>query len=330
MASPTKKANTTTNPLRNLIFWLSTKKRVTHGIARLGTRYGFARRFIAGETLDEALQAIAPFSQARQPVILNHLGENVATRDEARNARDSYVQILRSLRQAGIDGNIAVKLTQLGLDLDPPLCLSLTREIAAAAAAMRNSIEIDMEGSAYTEATLRIVETVQAEQGNAGVAVQAYLFRSQADLERLAPLKPKIRLVKGAYRESTFMAFQRKSEVDANYRKLLDQMFDQLLLPSGAGLRVAIATHDPALIDYACARIRRLRLMPHQYEFQMLLGIRRDLQQKVISQGHPFRVYVPFGEAWVPYFMRRLSERPANISFVLRTLLAESKKTNSN
>jgi len=329
MASPTKKANTTTNPLRNLIFWLSTKKRVTHGIARLGMRYGFARRFIAGETLDEALQAIAPFSQARQPIVLNHLGENVATRDEARNARDSYVQILRSLRQAGIDGNIAVKLTQLGLDLDPPLCLSLTREIAAAAAAMRNSIEIDMEGSAYTEATLRIVETVQAEQGNAGVAVQAYLFRSQADLERLAPLKPKIRLVKGAYRESTFMAFQRKSEVDANYRKLLDQMFDRLLLPNGAGLRVAIATHDPALIDYACARIRRLRLMPHQYEFQMLLGIRRDLQQNVISQGHPFRVYVPFGEAWVPYFMRRLSERPANLSFVLRSLLAESKKTNS-
>ncbi len=282
---------------------------MTHGIARLGTRYGFARRFIAGETLDEALQAIAPFSQARQPVILNHLGENVATRDEARKARDSY---------------------QLGLDLDPPLCLSLTREIAAAAAAMRNSIEIDMEGSAYTEATLRIVEKVQAEQGNAGVAVQAYLFRSQADLERLAPLKPKIRLVKGAYRESPSMAFQRKSEVDANYRKLLDQMFDQLLLPNGEGLRVAIATHDPALVDYACARIRRLRLMPHQYEFQMLLGIRRDLQQKVISQGHPFRVYVPFGEAWVPYFMRRLSERPANISFVLRTLLAESKKTNSN
>jgi proline dehydrogenase len=303
---------------------------VTRGIARLGTRYGFARRFIAGETLDEALQAIAPFSQARQPVILNHLGENVATRDEARNARDSYVQILRALREAGIDGNIAVKLTQLGLDLDPPLCLSLTGEIAEAAAAMRNSIEIDMEGSAYTEATLQIVEKVQAEQGNAGVAVQAYLLRSQADLERLAPLKPKIRLVKGAYRESPSLAFQRKSEVDANYRKLLDQVFDRLLLPNGEGLRVAIATHDPALIDYACARIRLLRLMPHQYEFQMLLGIRRDLQQNVISQGHPFRVYVPFGEAWVPYFMRRLSERPANISFVLRTLLAENRKTNSN
>jgi proline dehydrogenase len=317
-----------------LIFWLSTKKTVTHWIGRLGTRYGFARRFVAGETLPDALRAIAPLSQAGRPIILNHLGENVATPDEARRARDSYVQMLRSLREAGVDGNIAVKLTQLGLDFDSRLCLSLAREIAAAAAAMHNSVEIDMEGSAYTDATLRIFEEVQREHGNAGVALQAYLFRSQADLERLASLKPplksKIRLVKGAYREPASIAFQKKSAVNANYRKLLDKMLEQFLLPNGEGLRVAIATHDPALIDYACAQIRRLRLTPGQCEFQMLLGIRRDLQQRVISQGHTFRVYVPFGEAWVPYFMRRLSERPANLSFVLRSLLAETRKTNSN
>jgi len=318
-----------TNPLRNLIFWLSTKKTVTHSIGRLGTRYGFARRFIAGEALDEALRAIAPLSRDGQPIILNHLGENVSTPEEALRARDGYVQILRSLREAGITGNIAVKLTQLGLDLDPQLCLSLTHDIAAAAAAMENSIEIDMEGSAYTEATLRILEEIQKQHGNAGVAVQAYLFRSRADLQRLAPLKPKIRLVKGAYREPASIAFQKKSEVDANYRKLLDQMLDQLLLPNGEGLRVAIATHDPALVDYARGRIQGIRLAADQYEFQMLLGIRRDLQEEIVSQGHPFRVYVPFGEAWVPYFMRRLSERPANLSFVLRSLLAESKKTNS-
>jgi proline dehydrogenase len=302
---------------------------VTDRIARLGVRYGFARRFIAGEALEEALRAITPLSRRGHPIILNHLGENVATPEEALRARDSYVQILRSLREAGIAGNIAVKLTQLGLDLDPQLCLSLTHDIAAAAAAMQNSIEIDMEGSAYTEATLRILEEVQKEHGNAGVALQAYLFRSQADLQRLAPLKPKIRLVKGAYREPASIAFQKKSEVDASYRKLLDQMLDQLLLPNGEGLRLAVGTHDPALIDYACARIRRIRLAADQYEFQMLLGIRRDLQEEIVSQGHPFRVYVPFGEAWVPYFMRRLSERPANISFVLRSLFAENKKTNS-
>jgi len=300
---------------------------VTNWVARLGKTHGFARRFVAGETLDETLRSITPISHAGRRVILNHLGENVATPNEARQARDSYVEMLRSLRNAGIDGNIAVKLTQLGLDFDRPLCLSLTHEIAAAAASLHNSIEIDMEGSGYTEATLQILEEVQREHGNTGVALQAYLLRSQADLEKLAalkpPLKPKIRLVKGAYREPASVAFQTKSEVDANYRRLLDT----LLRPNGEGPVVAIATHDPALIDYACARIRQLALTAGQYEFQMLLGIRRDLQQKVISQGHPFRVYVPFGEAWVPYFMRRLSERPANLSFVLRSLLAEGKKS---
>ena len=285
---------------------------------------------MAGETLEEALQAIAPLCRASQPVILNHLGENVATPDEARRACDSYVRMLRSLREAGISGNIAVKLTQLGLDLDPQLSLSLMQKIAAAAAAIQNNIEIDMEGSAYTEATLRILEQVQTEHGNAGIAIQAYLFRSHADLEKLSPLKVKVRLVKGAYREPPSIAFQRKSDVDANYRQLLDRMLEQLLLPDGNVPRLAIATHDPELIDYACAKIRKLSLRPTQYEFQMLLGIRRDLQQKVLSLGHHLRVYVPFGEAWVPYFMRPLSERPANLLFVLRSLLAEAKKTNAN
>ena len=300
---------------------------MTNRIGRLGLRYGFARRFVAGETLDEALRAVRPFAQSGQPVILNHLGENVASADEARRARDSYVQMLREMHDAGISGNIAVKLTQLGLDFDPQLSLSLAGEIAAEAATLQNTIEIDMEGSAYTDATLQIFEAVQREHRNAGIAIQAYLFRSQADLERLAPLKPKVRLVKGAYQEPASVAFQKKSDVDANYRKLLDQLIGKMVPRNGNGPRIAIATHDPALVDYAFAKIRLLHLTADQYEFQMLLGIRRDLQEKVLSEGHPFRVYVPFGEAWVPYFMRRLSERPANLSFVLRSLLAESNST---
>ncbi len=324
---------------------------MTDWVARLGARHDFTRRFVAGETLGQALETITPLARSGQRVILNHLGENVATPAEARGARDSYIRMLRSLPDAGIDGNIAVKLTQLGLDLDRELCLGLTHEIAAAAAAMRNTIEIDMEGSACTDSTLRIFEEVQREHGNAGVALQAYLRRSQSDLQRLAPLSPKIRLVKGAYREPPSVAFQKKSEVDANYRRLLDRMLE--LMPEvragqppetpneqaneknnqknqsrtliGSGPVVAIATHDPALVDYAFAKIRGLGLPSARYEFQMLLGIRRDLQQKVISQGHPFRVYVPFGSAWVPYFMRRLSERPANLIFVMRSLLAERK-----
>lgn len=307
---------------------------MTDWVARLGARHDFTRRFVAGETLDQALETIAPLARSGQRVILNHLGENVATPAEAHGARDSYIRMLRSLADAGIDGNIAVKLTQLGLDLDHQLCLDLTHEIAAAAAALRNTIEIDMEGSAYTDTTLRIFEEVQRAQGNAGMALQAYLRRSQSDLQTLAPLNPKIRLVKGAYREPASVAFQKKSEVDANYRRLLDQMLERMpevnqknesgrLVSSGPV--VAIATHDPALVDYAFAKIRALGARSTRYEFQMLLGIRRDLQQKVISQGHPFRVYVPFGSAWVPYFMRRLSERPANLIFVMRSLLAERK-----
>ena len=267
-------------------------------------------------------------ARAGQRVILNHLGENVATPAEARGARDSYIQMLRALPQAGIEGNIAVKLTQLGLDLDRQLCLGLTHEIASAAAALRNTIEIDMEGSAYTDSTLRIFEEVQREHGNAGVALQAYLRRSQSDLQSLAPLIPKIRLVKGAYREPASVAFQKKSEVDANYRRLLDRMLELITKApeEKKAPMVAIATHDAELVDYAFAKIRALGVPPARYEFQMLLGIRRDLQQKVISEGHPFRVYVPFGSAWVPYFMRRLSERPANLIFVMRSLLAERKR----
>jgi proline dehydrogenase len=311
---------------------------VTGWVARLGARHDFTRRFVAGETLEQVLETIAPLARTGQRVILNHLGENVATPDEARASRDSYVRMLRALPDAGIDGNIAVKLTQLGLDLDRELCLGLTHEIAAAAAALGNTIEIDMEGSAYTDATLSIFEEVQREHGNAGVALQGYLRRSQADLQRLAPLHPKIRLVKGAYREPPALAFQKKSEVDANYRLLLDQMLALPAMreekkveeqpsrtPIRTGPMFAIATHDPALVDHAFAKIREVGVPAARYEFQMLLGIRRDLQQKVISAGHPFRIYVPFGSAWVPYFMRRLSERPANLMFVMRSLLAERK-----
>ena len=160
-----------------------------------------------------------------------------------------------------------------------------------------------------------------------GIAIQAYLFRSHADIERLAPLKPKVRLVKGAYLEPASAAFQRKNDVDANYRKLLDLMLATMNPPNADGPKVAIATHDPALVQYAFAKIRQLHLRFDQYEFQMLLGIRRDLQERVLSEGYPLRVYVPFGEAWVPYFMRRLSERPANLTFVLKSLFAESNRS---
>ncbi len=307
--------------IRDFIFWLSTKKRVTDVIARRGMRYGFARRFIAGETLDEALAASAELGRAGRRVSLNHLGENVSTREEAERARDSYIRMVQELDAKGLDGNVSIKLTQLGLDFDRSLCQTLTGEIAAAADELGRTIEVDMEGTAYTDASLDIFEATRRHFSNVGLAIQAYLYRSEKDLERLAPLAPKIRLVKGAYREPPNLAFQKKSDVDANYRRLLDR----LLAPSPNGrFFPAIATHDPAMLDYARQHLSQRGFTPDRYEFQMIYGVRRDLQQELREQGHPLRIYVPFGTEWCPYFMRRLAERPANCWFVLRSLAAES------
>ncbi len=303
--------------MRSFIFWLSSKKTVTSAIATRGMRYGFARRFVAGESLAEALDASRLLCGQGRRVSLNHLGENVVTPEEAGRARDSYVAMLRDLEARGLDGNISIKLTQLGLDFDRDLCAQLTREIAAAARSLSRTIEVDMEGSAYTDATLDIFAATRRLHDNVGLAVQAYLYRTEKDIERLAPLEPKLRLVKGAYREPPRIAYQKKNEVDANYRKLIDQL-------TGGGFFPAIATHDPAMLDHARARLRERGLSPERYEFQMIYGVRRDLQEEVRGQGHPLRVYVPFGTEWCPYFMRRLAERPANCGFVLRSLVAES------
>jgi len=307
--------------IRNFIFWLSTKKALTDAIGRRGMRYGFAQRFVAGEALADALDASRELAQDGRRVSLNHLGENVRTVEEAEHARDSYIEMTRQLHAAGLDGNISIKLTQLGLDFDRRLCERLTGEIAAAAGELSRSIEMDMEASKYTDSTLDIFEATVRRAPTTGLAIQAYLFRSEHDIERLMRHKPKIRLVKGAYRESGRIAFQKKSQVDSHYRKRIDQLLDHCA--EGRCLP-AIATHDPLMLDHARAGIKRRGLTPDRYEFQMIYGIRRDLQQALRAQGHPLRIYVPFGTEWCPYFMRRLAERPANCWFVLRSLAAES------
>lgn len=303
--------------LRNFIFWLSTKKAVTRPLAERGMRYGFALRFIAGETLEAALAASKELNRDSRSVSLNHLGENVSTAAEARKVAESYTAMLRALDRDALDGNISIKLTQLGLDFDDGLCQALARDIAAAAAAVRRSVEMDMEGAAYTEKTLRIFEAVHREFPGTGLAVQAYLHRTADDVERLAALKPKVRLVKGAYREPPSVAVQKKRHVDENYRKLTATLLDGRFFP-------AIATHDVAMLDHARAIIRERKIPADKYEFQMIYGIRRDLQAQIRGEGHALRIYVPFGTEWCPYFMRRLSERPANCLFVIRNLMAES------
>ena len=308
--------------LRNFIFWLSTKKRVTDAIASRGMRYGFARRFVAGESLNEALGVAAALCRAGRRVILNHLGENVATIAEARSTFNGYIQMLHAIAAVKLDANISIKLTQLGLDIDRTVCLSLTEEIASTAESLGRFVEIDMEGSAYTDATIEVFEAARRRHSNVGLAIQCYLRRSENDIERLAPLGPKIRLVKGAYLEPATAAFQRKEDVDANFRRILDRM----LRPGEANhFSVAIGTHDPDLVDFAENKIREYGVPHERYEFQMIYGIRRDLQQQVYDAGHTLRIYVPFGSAWCPYFMRRLAERPANLWFVVRSLFVERK-----
>ena len=307
--------------VRNFIFWLSTKRGVTNAIARRGMKHGFARRFVAGETLAEALTASRELCDQGRAVSLNHLGENVSTEAAAREVCASYIRMVEEMHAKNLAGNISIKLTQLGLDIRKDLCQSLAGSIARRARELGRTIEMDMEGSAYTDVTLEIFEAVQREHGNTGLAVQAYLHRTEKDLQRLAPLKPKIRLVKGAYREPAKIAVQGKPAVDANYKRLTT------LLMEGAAQGVflpAIASHDPFMVAHAQAEVARLNLPKHDYEFQMIYGIRRDLQQEVHAAGHTLQVYVPFGTDWCPYFMRRLSERPANCWFVLRSLLAES------
>jgi proline dehydrogenase len=310
--------------IRNFIFWLSTKKSVTSALAERGMRYGFARRFVAGESLEEALAASRALNHENRSISLNHLGENVSTAEEARSVKDGYIRMLEALDSEKIDGNISIKLTQLGLDFDAGLCQTLAREIAATAAGMSRSVEMDMEASPYTAKTLAIFEAVQREFSGTGLAVQAYLHRTAEDVERLARLaRPKLRLVKGAYREPASVAIQKKSAVDENYKMLAATLLDGRFFP-------AIATHDIAMLDHARAVIRERKISPDKYEFQMIYGIRRDLQQQIRGEGHALRIYVPFGTEWCPYFMRRLSERPANCLFVLRNLAAESFRSHSS
>jgi proline dehydrogenase len=292
-------------------------------LKRVASRFGmrhphsFARRFVAGETFDEAVDAARELERQGLMVTLDRLGERVEGRGPAIAATQAYIEIVRAIAAAGISRNLSVKLTQIGLDIDRATATDHLRRILAAATEANVFVRIDMEGSDYTEQTLEIFESLWGIGcRNIGVVIQACLRRSAADLTRINALGARVRLVKGAYREPRDVAFQRKEEVDEQFLALM-----RVLIAEGS--YPAIATHDPAMIgatqEFAAAR----GVDRSHYEFQMLFGIRRDLQIALASAGHPFRVYVPFGTEWFPYFMRRLGERPANVGFVLKSLIRE-------
>jgi proline dehydrogenase len=292
-------------------------------LKRLASRYGmasstsFARRFIAGETVEEAIETARALQATGRLLTLDFLGESVRTLDEATAATREYVRLLDVIVASGIERNISLKLTQLGIDVDRATCVDNLRRILEPARRHGFFVRIDMENSRYTDLTLEIFETLwQQEYRNVGVALQAYLYRTEADVRRMNELGARVRLVKGAYKEPAALAYQDKREVDAAFIRLMELLLD-------SGTYPAIATHDAAIINETRAYAERARIPADRHEFQMLYGIRRDLQSSLVSLGYRMRVYVPFGREWFPYFMRRLGERPENLAFVIRGVLAE-------
>ena len=306
----------------------ATSKTLFHGLAQISTlqrfastygmrKGGFARRFIAGESVEEAIDAVADLPGKGLLLTLDYLGESVASADAAAAAAADYVGIIGKIVASGIERNISLKLTQLGLDVDRATAVDNMRRILEPADANGFFVRIDMENSPYTDATISILETLR-EQGHTsiGTVIQTCLKRSEADIRRLNGLGVRVRLVKGAYKEPRTVAYQQKSEVDAAFVDLMRLLMDEGTYP-------AIATHDPVMIDATKAYAKSKGYPNDRFEFQMLYGIRRDLQTALVAQGYRVRVYVPFGKQWYPYFMRRLGERPANVAFVLKGILSD-------
>jgi proline dehydrogenase len=271
-------------------------------------------RFVAGETLEQALAVARQLNQEGITVTLDHLGESVTSLEEAAEARDVYLRTLEAIHAGGIRGNVSLKLTQFGLDLSYAECLANVDQLVRRAAELGSFVRVDMESSEYVDRTLELVRTLHARHGAVGVVIQAYLYRSKDDIANLCAEKIRVRLCKGAYLEPASAAFPQKSDVDRNFVQLTQQLLTDGVYP-------AIATHDEAMIGQTRQFVTSRSIGRECFEFQMLYGIRRDLQRQLVAEGYGLRLYVPFGKAWYPYYMRRLAERPANVLFILRNLL---------
>ena len=282
--------------------------------SRIGRR--LSSRFVAGMSVEEALQATVATNAKGMSVSVDNLGENVTNLEEARHSARLYHEMLDQLDARKLDANVSMKLTHMGLDVDEQASREIAAELVSHAARIGNFVRIDMEGSAYTQKTLDMVQELHRQPGHAGrvgAVIQAYLHRSEGDVRDLCDQHIRIRLCKGAYKEPADIAYQDKAEVDANFVKLM-----KILLKSGT--YHGIATHDPKMIEATIAFARAENIAPDQFEFQMLYGVRRDLQEQLVKDGWRMRVYIPFGTEWYPYLMRRLAERPANAIFILKNL----------
>lgn len=301
--------------MRQSLLWLAGNESIRQLVTRSPISRQIAKRFVAGNTSEEALDITARMNAKGMTVALDYLGENVTQPHEAATIRDTYVELLGEIARRSLHCYVSLKLTALGLDITREECLSNLREILKAAQQHGLFVRLDMEGSDYTQTTIDIVEQMYCDEGfkNVGVVIQAYLYRSDADINRLNQLGVSVRLCKGAYKEPPTIAFARKSDVDRNYVALAKKLL-------AWGHYPALATHDSEIIDGTKAWTKKHHISPHRFEFQMLYGVRRDLQERLVREGYNMRVYVPFGDAWYPYLMRRMAERPANLLFVLKAL----------
>jgi proline dehydrogenase len=304
--------------LRSTFLWLSNRRGLFNFIKRNGLARQFASRFVAGETLDEALAATRELNDHTVTVTLDLLGESVRTREESERARDAGLEILDRIHATGLRANLSIKLTQMGLDLDPGVALANVRRVLDRGKELDTFVRVDMEASAYVERTLDLFyrELLPAYGDRVGVVIQSMLRRSEADVERLVEHGARVRLVKGAYQEPAAVAFPDKRDVDEAYRRLGVHLLERGNYP-------AFGTHDEPIIEHLRRYARDHGIGSQRFEFQLLYGVRRDLQDRLRRQGENVRIYVPFGTEWYPYLMRRMAERPANLWFIVGNVMRE-------
>ncbi|HKV73869.1 MAG TPA: proline dehydrogenase family protein [Gemmatimonadales bacterium] len=305
--------------LRKSLLWLSEQPAIFRFVRRNGLARKFASRFVAGEDVETAIAAVRPLNGRQITASLDLLGESVTREEEAAAARDEYLGMLDRIAGTGVNANVSVKLTQMGFDIGEEVCFANMSRILDKAKGYGTFVRLDMESSAYTQRTLDFFRNRLFPQwGNVtGVVIQSCLRRSEADINDLIGLKARVRLCKGAYLEPASVAFPDKTDVDRNYLTLMERLVSQGNYPG-------LATHDEKIISQVRAFVKGQGIGPERFEFQMLYGVRRDLQQSLRAEGYNVRVYIPFGTQWYPYLMRRLAERPANVAFILGSIMRET------
>jgi proline dehydrogenase len=297
--------------MKSTLLFLSRQEKLKNFVLGFEFAQRVSRRFVSGETQEDAIKAVKDLNQKGFFATLDRLGENVINEEEAIKAADDYILLLDRIRENGIDSNVSCKLTQMGLDLGVDFCLNNVRRIVEKAKKYNNFVRIDMEDSPRTDKTLQICYALHKEYPDVGAVIQSYLYRSEEDVRKLLEQKIRIRLCKGAYKEPKAVAFQRKKDVDYNYIKLMKMMLK-------SGIYHGIATHDDKMIQATIEFSKKENIDKADFEFQLLYGIRRELQEELVRQGYNVRIYTPYGDQWYPYFMRRMAERPANLFFVAK------------